>query len=114
MNEYIKYQWVYAIQSNEYEIINESLHNENGFSVIGILCDLFIKSGENTVNAKWINKVDYHIFSDNFENCFSEMPSSVSNWANLMPHENFFQEISKFSDFILDKNQIASYINRKG
>lgn len=109
MNKNVKYQWISALESGEYELTSNRLHDNDGFSAIGVLCDLFIRSDDNIVNARWLSKGNFFVYSDFYENQYSEIPQAVLDWADC-DNPTFLSEIDENNKFEVDALAIAGYI----
>ena len=77
MIEKIKEQWIKALKSGKYTKCRGFLHSENDFCVIGVLCDLYLKSkGE-----EWRQESDFSEFSIHGSSFRPNVEILV--WANL-------------------------------
>jgi len=83
MNKEIKERWLSALRSGEYAQGCGALKDSNEFCCLGVLCDLYIKDGN---DAEWSEG-----FMDEWSEGFmedgvgynEELPNSVVEWAGL-------------------------------
>lgn len=84
MNKEIAKQWCAALRSGEYKQGQYSLNNvsKNTYCCLGVLCDLYIKSGGNLRLSLHDNGI-----TRAYDGCTGMPPSSVMDWAGMRtPH----------------------------
>lgn len=83
MKKTIKDRWLGALRSGEYKQGTAALKTPLGFCCLGVLCDLYIKEGNN--NAEWQGtsfeeEVDEEYCGHGED---EELPDTVMKWAGL-------------------------------
>ena len=76
MNQAIKDRWIKALNSEEYKQTRGTLHNNQGFCCLGVLCDLYIQEHQ---EVKWVLKNDrFKLMRES-----GVLPTEVKEWACL-------------------------------
>lgn len=78
MDQVIKQRWVEALRSGEYEQTIGTLHNDEGFCCLGVLCDLAYKEG--AVTRTRIDDMR-HGYGTRLE--VGVLPPEVVSWAGM-------------------------------
>jgi hypothetical protein len=87
MKKDIKELWVNALESGEYAQAQGVLKNENGYCCLGVLCDLYLKSGIDP-SAHWASDEESELFLiGNNGSPWSLLPE-VQSWAGLESNES--------------------------
>ena len=81
MNETVKKMWLEALTSGEYRKAREQLRTgENRMCCMGVLCDLYAKSGG---EGHWEESENCRQFRTGVYSHISSVPSEVLKWAGL-------------------------------
>ncbi len=81
MNSRVKARWVKALRSGKYKKTTSVLKNDDCFCVMGVLCDLYVRSKEGKENKATWNE-DGYICVNNESSC-AVAPAIVLKWADL-------------------------------
>lgn len=107
MNPEIKSKWISALRSGKYPQEQQTLHSENGYCCLGVLCDLYLNETQ-TEDYKWdIGCGGRYYFAENTgreEWSVDYLPVVVMDWAGLNSENPFIEydgcnmEISDLND----------------
>ena len=95
MNQTIKQRWIEALRSGEYEQTTKTLHNEDGFCCLGVLCDLYSKEHD----LKWMSDPHNHAYK--MAGSTQVLPQFVTEWAGLKddnPYVCFKDEVKPIAE----------------
>lgn len=98
MNPKVKKLWTDALRSGEYKQTKGCLKDENGMCCLGVLTDIYIKSGDNKTNFRWEPltympgsnlplSIDRHIVRNGKESSWTDLTDTIKEWAGL-DHRN--------------------------
>lgn len=78
MDQVIKQLWIEALRSGEYEQTVGTLHNDEGFCCLGVLCDLAYKEG-----AVTRTRIDDKCYGYGTRLEVGVLPPEVVSWAGM-------------------------------
>lgn len=105
MNAEIKQQWTQALRSGTYQQVCGSLHDDVGFCVIGVLCDLH----RQWMGGEW-KKLRPGMRWYAYEGQSGHLPTCVREWASISI-DDYIGGVMLRNDAGKPFDQLADYID---
>ena len=123
MNTEVKAQWIYALNSGEYQQTTKQLFDGDKFCCLGVLCDLYSKEHDEEWEHRYseFDNRDRWYFYDQGE----VLPDVVMDWAGLSKEnptlaltepesqETVFADIAGLNDSGYNFKELSNYIKEQ-
>lgn len=91
--------WLAALRSGDYKQTTMTLRDKDGFCCLGVACDVYLKSGDATKSAKWLNTAEFQSKKSEFGSGI--LPETVKEWLGLRDNAGEHYVRAKKDDLII-------------